>query len=905
MRRKQETPCHLLQFAIRFSALIAIIVSLSAITGCGSNNTSTTNNNNQVQSSTPALKAAVATQGNFSSGQTNASYTITVSNTGSGATSGTVTVADPPTGFTITAISGPGWGACTPATPTCTRSDSLAAGQSFPPITVTGNVTAANGTPVTIPVAVSGGGTSGPVTVTPTPSVTVAAPSLSVVKTHSGNFTAGQQGATYSVTVQNGASAGATNAKVTVAETVPSGETLVSMSGNGWTCPGAGGANTCDRSDGLSSGASYPALSVSVNVAANATSPQVNQASVSGGGMSGSASANDSTTVIGGTDLAIATSHGTNLGAGSNNTFTLGVSNVGSASTTGPITVTDTLDPQLTFVSATAAGWNCGAAGQLVTCTNPGPISAGAPATAIPLVVAVAASASGTISNTATVATAGDSNPANNSSTFSVTITAACTSLGSESLLSGPYALLLKGFDSAGNPALIGGVLTFNGAANNGLITAGAIDMNLNSGVQLDLAVISGAYGVGADQRGCMVITTSAGTQNYRFSLASISGGVASTGHVIGFDQGGPFTTGILRQQTGEPFSNASASGSFVFGGSSTESASAGGGKLALVGVVTFDGSGGVTGGSEDININGALDAPGSTTWPATPLAVTSGSYSISTNGRGTLTLTTSLGTSSNLLYLVSSSEALFMSSDPQTSDILAGQAFLQSGTPFSANPLSGTYIGYDSGLGTTARSDIFLAGPLTAGSNSLTATLQRNDSGTFSSFSFSGTYSVSSAGRMIFTPTAGITHPLVLYLVNSSLAFYVIGNGSVDSGSFQSQTGSPFSDSSASGTYAFGAIDPENLNGADSVGVSTFTPAASSTSQTYDGNQSGGTPGLDHALTLTYSIDSTGLGMFPSGCSIAVTPPTCQQIFYVISPTRAVLINTQSSSPKLYLADQ
>jgi len=30
-----------------------------------------------------------------------------------------VTVADPPTGFTITAISGPGWGGCTPGTPTC------------------------------------------------------------------------------------------------------------------------------------------------------------------------------------------------------------------------------------------------------------------------------------------------------------------------------------------------------------------------------------------------------------------------------------------------------------------------------------------------------------------------------------------------------------------------------------------------------------------------------------------------------------------------------------------------------------------------------------------------------------------------------------------------------------------
>src|SRR5215472_11966398 len=314
MRRKQETRSHLQRFALCSAsgadrhglvvALMGIAVSLTALAGCGSNR------NNPVQTGTPALKAVVAAQGNFSSGQTNASYTITVSNTGNGATSGTVTVADPPSGFTITAISGPGWGGCTPASPTCTRSDSLAAGQSFPPITVTGNVTASNGTPVTIPVAVSGGGTSAPVNVTPTPAVTVAAPSLSVTETHSGNFNAGQQGATYSVTVQNGAAAGATNAKVTVTETVPAGETLVSMSGNGWTCPGAGAAKTCNRNDALSSGASYPALSVSVNVAPNATSPQVNQVSVSGGGMSGSASANDSTIISGlAPDLAIIASH--------------------------------------------------------------------------------------------------------------------------------------------------------------------------------------------------------------------------------------------------------------------------------------------------------------------------------------------------------------------------------------------------------------------------------------------------------------------------------------------------------------------------------------------------------------------------------------------------------------------
>lgn len=123
---------------------------------------------------TPSLAAAVASLGSFSSGKQGASYTIIVSNTGTAATSGTVTVADPPTGFKVTAMSGTNW-TCTLATTTCTYSISVGAGQSFPTITVTGNVSSANGTPVTIPLTLTGGGAP-TVNVTPTPSVAVTAP---------------------------------------------------------------------------------------------------------------------------------------------------------------------------------------------------------------------------------------------------------------------------------------------------------------------------------------------------------------------------------------------------------------------------------------------------------------------------------------------------------------------------------------------------------------------------------------------------------------------------------------------------------------------------------------------------------------------------------------------------------
>jgi uncharacterized repeat protein (TIGR01451 family) len=419
----------LLNVSTRFRIFVFLLLfsSLMVLSGCGSGgggNNGSNNNGNGGGTATPSFSSAVTTQGNFSSGQQNASYTITVTNSGTAATSGTVTVVDPPTGFTVTAISGSNW-QCTLSTVTCTSSAAVAAGQSYPPITVTGNVTATNGTPVSIPLTVSGGGSTA--NATSTPSVTVAAPGLTITKSHSGNFTQGQQNAAYTVAVQNSSTGGATNGKVTVTETVPSGETLVSMSGSGWTCPGSGGANTCDRSDMLATNTSYPNISVTVNVSATAVSPQVNQVSVSGGGMTSPASTTDSTTISpapASPDLKIVKSHVGNFTAGSNGAFSLAVSNVGTGATTGGITVTDMLASQFSYVSAAATGWTCGASGQAVTCTNPGPIGAGTSAATIPLTVAVSSSASGGISNTATVATTGDTNSANNSSTDSVTVVA-------------------------------------------------------------------------------------------------------------------------------------------------------------------------------------------------------------------------------------------------------------------------------------------------------------------------------------------------------------------------------------------------------------------------------------------------------------------------------------------------
>jgi len=511
-------------------------------------------------------------------------------------------------------------------------------------------------------------------------------------------------------------------------------------------------------------------------------------------------------------------------------------------------------------------------------------------------------------------------NTANATLSITVSAAAACTSGGSESLLNGQYAFVLKGFDAgtatgetSPQPVLVGGVLTFNGTNSGGLITAGTIDINQNSGFTTN-TVTSGSYGVTSDHRGCMVITTSAGTQNYRFSLGNITSGVASTGHVIDFDIAGPYTTGILRKQTVSAFSTSQVTGNYAFGVASPQnvlSCNNGtncGGNFGAVGVFNLS-TGSITGGEVDFNNNGQLD--GSTTatnFPTSPISINAGgTYTISsTSGRGTLDFTPA-GTGgtavTTVIYVVSSTDVLVLDSDLQTNNSLfAGELLKQSGT-FSANPLSGAYVGYQSSLGfTTAGTSRITLLLLNASGSSLSGTQLRNDGGSFQSKSIAGiTYSVASSGRM--TVSGGTNQP-IFYLVSANQAFFVNGNTSVDTGIFQSQTGGPFTNSSTSGAYAFGAIDPQDANADHNSGVATFTPATTNVSVTEDKNGNG-SQNTGQTQSFTYSIDSTGLVHIPSGCTISATSTTCQTVLFVISPTKAVIMDTSSTNPNIQVADQ
>ncbi|WP_242046120.1 MULTISPECIES: beta strand repeat-containing protein [Calothrix] len=259
------------------------IVNTASVSGGGDINTS--NNDNGVGSSTGTDLAMSKTHtGTFLKGGTG-TFNLLVSNVGGSATSGTVTVTDTlVTGFTPTTASGSGWNCnISGQTVTCTRSDSLASGQSYSPVLINVNISATAPNSLSNTASVSGGGDTVNVSNNSEGDTVYFGADITISKTHSGTFNSGQSG-TYNLTVSNAGGA-ASSGTVTVTDTLPSGFTATAASGTGWTCsPSTGAAISCTRSDSLAAGASYPVIAITVSVPTNPNPSVINTANVSGGG---------------------------------------------------------------------------------------------------------------------------------------------------------------------------------------------------------------------------------------------------------------------------------------------------------------------------------------------------------------------------------------------------------------------------------------------------------------------------------------------------------------------------------------------------------------------------------------------------------------------------------------------
>ncbi|HEV2400268.1 MAG TPA: C25 family cysteine peptidase [Candidatus Sulfotelmatobacter sp.] len=319
---------------------------------------------------TPDLTITKTHVGNFTRGSA-ASYTITVSNVSPyGATTGLVTIDDTmPLGISPTGASGTGW-TCSISgqTVSCTRSDALTAGATYPTITV--NALVAQSAPATLTniATVSGGGEANLTNDTATDvAIVLSSADLAISDVGSPNPVAAGSNITYTIVATNNGPSAADNATLVVP--IPANTTFASLiTPTGWTCATPTTGNTgqvvCTNVDmmGLTAGTFTLAVKVNTGVA-NGT--VITDTATIGSSVIDPIVGNNSATVnivVGttGPNLSVTNTASPNpVQAGSNITYTQVVTNTGSSAITNG-TFTEATPLNTAFVSITPpAGWNC------------------------------------------------------------------------------------------------------------------------------------------------------------------------------------------------------------------------------------------------------------------------------------------------------------------------------------------------------------------------------------------------------------------------------------------------------------------------------------------------------------------------------------------------------------------
>ncbi|MGC4048911.1 MAG: hypothetical protein QM757_05235 [Paludibaculum sp.] len=191
-------------------------------------------------------------------------------------------------------------------------------------------------------------------------------------------------------------------------------------------------------------------------------------------------------------DLSISVLRGVPFTVGSPAGYAITVTNAGGSATSGTTTVTDVLPAGLTYGSSSGTGWACAAASQTVTCTNPTAIAPGA-TSALVLQVIVGPAAYPSVSNTVTVASAGDSVPENN--TANVVHAVEAKPAGTTGMYAAGYfhALRLAPEGSAYAGTVWSAGLNNNGQLGDGTNVSRTVMQSI-AGLSTATAVAAGAY---------------------------------------------------------------------------------------------------------------------------------------------------------------------------------------------------------------------------------------------------------------------------------------------------------------------------------------------------------------------------------------------------------------------------
>ncbi len=322
----------------------------------------------------------------------------------------------------------------------------------------------------------------------------------------------------------------------------------------------------------------------------------------------------------------------------------------------------------------------------------------------------------------------------------------------SNAALAGTYAFTLSGIDVAGAPAAVAGNLTANAT---GAITAGVNDSADNGNVLLNNS-LTGSIPVATTGRGVATLNTNTilGTLTFAYYVVDAT-------HLKLVETDPSFVlAGDAFNQTGT-FTNASFSGPFAFTAAGADVINQS--PFASGGILTSNGAGIITTGSEDFNDAGSTITNASLT----------GSYTMAANGRGTMALNTSSGNFNFVIY-PSSGGVLLLQTDVQF--LTAGAALQQQTTAFSSSTLSGTYgLNFTAAASGGAELDA-IAQFTSDGASKLSGIIDLNNNFaiTFGQ-PLTGTYTVASNGRTVVPLQTPIgTQNMVVYLVNNNRALFI-----------------------------------------------------------------------------------------------------------------------------------
>jgi hypothetical protein len=445
----------------------------------------------------------------------------------------------------------------------------------------------------------------------------------------------------------------------------------------------------------------------------------------------------------------------------------------------------------------------------------------------------------------------------------------------SKASLSGSYTYALQGIDTSNNPFTEAGVFTADG---NGNVTSGTDDFNQAG--KFASNAITGTYQIIPDGSGTISFTLTnvpAPNNVFQFAINLVNTSQFYLAENDTFANG----SGIADKQD-SPALTVTPHGSFAFrvhAYGSVDSEGTVGQIVSTAGTVT---------GSADILRSATMTA-----------ATLSGTFQApDSTGRGVLTYQDTVTNPSFEYYIINANTIRLLGKD---ANVLAlGRAELQSGGPFNASSLSGSYafgsVGNlsvnDGGLTRTVGTFTAAGGSISAGA--FDATVNGNVvANNVLQTPGAGSYTVNANGetQLTLNPAGGVAIQEVLWLVSPSRAFLLVSDSTkVEDGTVDLQSSSSFTNSNLSGQYGLVMDGITTNNYLTRVG--TFVPDGKGNLTLNElvnaFTTSAGASFNNPSLTGTCSVGSNGR----VAATIPVSgSPNIDLVLYMVSPNQAYIL--------------